>query len=147
MIGFRFSEFSEELKDETPFERLLKIFLELMTHTSGDFEESMAWLKELDDEHGLTTPEYTLEDFRRDLEEKRYIKTDENNQTGLSEKSEQLIRKKALEQIFGKLKKGGKGNHKTNSIGQGGENNTDRRPFQFGDTLDQIAFTESFKNA
>jgi len=57
MIGFRFSEFEESESNETPFERLLKIFLELMTHTSGDFEESMAWLKELDDEHGLTTPE------------------------------------------------------------------------------------------
>jgi uncharacterized protein with von Willebrand factor type A (vWA) domain len=147
MIGFRFSEFEESESNETPFERLLKIFLELMTHTSGDFEESMAWLKELDDEHGLTTPEYTLEDFRKDLEEKRYIKKDQDNQMGLSEKSEQLIRKKALEQIFGKLKKGGKGNHKTNTIGPGGESNTDRRPFQFGDTLDQIAFTESFKNA
>ena len=74
MIGFKFTEFAAEEKNETPFERLLKIFLELMTHTSGDFEESMSWLKELDDEHGLTTPEYTLEDFRKDLEEKRYIK-------------------------------------------------------------------------
>ena len=89
MIGFRFSEFSEEIKDETPFERLLKIFLELMTHTSGDFEESMAWLKELDDEHELTTSEYTLEDFRRDLEEKRYIKKDENNQFRLTRDKKQ----------------------------------------------------------
>lgn len=133
MIGFRFSEFEEEKKDESPFERLLKIFLELMTHTSGDFEESMAWLKELDDQYGLTTPEYTLEDFRKELEEKRYVKKDENNQTTLSEKSEQLIRKKALDQIFGKLKKGSKGNHKTKSIGQGGESNSDRRSFQFGE--------------
>ncbi len=60
MIGFRFQEHSEEELSESPFKRLLKIFLELMTHTSGDFEESFRWLKELDDEHGLTTPEYTL---------------------------------------------------------------------------------------
>ncbi len=65
----------------------------------------------------------------------------------LSDKSEQLIRKKALEQIFGKLKRGNRGNHKTSFIGNGTEETADRRPFQFGDTLDQIAFTESFKNA
>lgn len=147
MIGFRFQEYIAEENNETPFERLLKIFLELMTHTSGDFEESFRWLKELDDEYGLTTPEYTLEDFRRDLEEKKFIKEDEKGGMSLSDKSEQMIRKKALEQIFGKLKKGNRGNHKTQHIGKGDEQTADRRPFQFGDTLDQIAFTESFKNA
>ena len=147
MIGFRFDEFTPKENNETPFERLLKIFLELMTHTSGDYEESFRWLKELDDEHGLTTPEYTLEDFRKDLEEKKFVQKSGDNNMELSGKSEQLIRKKALEQIFGKLKKGGRGNHKTSFIGSGGEATADCRPFQFGDTMDQIAFTESFRNA
>ncbi len=147
MIGFRFSEFVPTADNSTPFERLLKIFLELMTHTSGDFEESFRWLKELDDEYGLTSPEYTLEDFRKDLEEKNYIKKDANHQNVLSDKSEQLIRKNALEQIFGRLKRSGQGNHRTPFTGKGEEESSDKRPFQFGDTLDQIAFTESFKNA
>lgn len=147
MIGFRFSEFIPVEDNSTPFERLLKIFLELMTHTSGDFEESFKWLKELDDEYGLTTPDYTLEDFRKDLEEKNYIKKDANQQIVLSDKSEQLIRKNALDQIFGKLKRSGRGNHNTPFTGKGEEESSDKRPFQFGDTLDQIAFTESFKNA
>jgi len=147
MIGFRFSEFQEETADSSPFERLLKLFLELMTHTSGDFEESFNWLKELDDEYDLTNDDYTLEDFRRDLEEKKYIKQDGQKSQKLSEKSEQLIRKRALEQIFGKLKKGTKGNHLTSFIGKGDEASGGKRPFQFGDSMDQIAFTESFKNA
>lgn len=147
MIGYRFTDFQESSSEETPFERLLKIFLELMTHTSGDYEESFRWLKELDEEYGLTTPEYTLEDFRKELEEKKYVQRNEDNQSGLSDKSEQLIRKNALEQIFGKLKRGGRGNHKTPFAGKGIEQTADRRPFQFGDTIDQIAFTESFKNA
>lgn len=147
MIGFRFDAFIPKENNETPFERLLKIFLELMTHTSGDYEESFRWLKELDDEHGLTTPEYTLEDFRKELEEKKFVQKGSGSDMELSAKSEQLIRKKALEQIFGKLKKGDRGNHKTSFIGNGGEATADRRPFQFGDTMDQIAFTESFRNA
>ena len=147
MIGYRFSEFQEEEKNESLFERLLKLFLELMTHTSGDYEESIRWLKELDDEHGLTTPEYTLEDFRKELEEKQYVKKNQSGKSELTDKSEQLIRKKALEQIFGKLKRGKSGSHRTNRTGSGEETTSDHRPFQFGDTTDQIAFTESFKNA
>lgn len=147
MIGFRFSEFIEKDNKESVFDRLLKIFLELMTHTSGDFEESFQWLKELDDEYGLTNPDYTLEDFRRDLEEKKYTKTNSQGNSKLTDKSEQLIRKKALEQIFGKLKKGNTGTHQTNKIGRGEEQSADFRPFQFGDSMEQINFTESFKNA
>lgn len=147
MIGFRFSQFKAEEDTSTPFERLLKLFLELMTHTSGDFEESFDWLKQLDDEYGLTDENYTLDDFRKELEEKKYIRQDEQQSMKLSEKSEQLIRQKALEQIFGKLKKGKRGNHISSFIGKGEEATSGRRAFQFGDSLDQIAFTDSFKNA
>lgn len=147
MIGFQFSEYKEDELNESPFERFLKIFLELMTHTSGDYEESFRWLKELDDEYGLSTEDYTLEDFRRELEEKNYVQQNQSGGMGLSDKSEQLIRKKALEQIFGKLKKGSSGSHKTNQIGSGEESSAELRPFQFGDSTSQIAFTESFKNA
>jgi len=146
MIGFSFSEYIEEEKNQTPFERLLKIFLELITHTSGDFEEAFRWLEQLDDEYGLTTPEYTLEDFRRDLEENRYIKKD-GQQTVLSGKGEQLIRQRALEQIFGKLKKGKAGNHLSNKVGSGEEQTEGSRPYQFGDNMDQINFVDSFRNA
>jgi uncharacterized protein with von Willebrand factor type A (vWA) domain len=147
MIGIRFQEFIAEESNETPFEKLLKLFTELMTYTSGDYEESFRWLKELDDEYGLTTPEYTLEDFRKELEEKNYVKRDAENRLQLSDKGEQLIRKNALEQIFGKLKRGQKGNHGTPFAGGGEDETAELRPFQFGDRPEQIAFTESFRNA
>lgn len=147
MIGFRFSEFAEDAEEGTPFEKLLKVFLELMTYTSGDYEESFRWLKELDDEYNLTTPEYTLEDFRKELEEKNYVKRDENNQPKLGDKAEQLIRRKALEQIFGKLKRGQLGNHATPLSGGGEDETAELRPFQFGDSAERIALTESFRNA
>lgn len=147
MIGFRFSEFIDEAEEQSPFERLLKLFLELMTYTSGDFEESFRWLKELDDEYGLTNEDYTLEDFRKDLEEKKFIKTDKEGNPGLSDKGEQLIRKNALEQIFGKLKRGQQGNHGTPLSGGNEDDTAELRPFQFGDRPEQISLTESFRNA
>ena len=44
--GFYFKEF--EAKSIPPFEMLFDIFKELITHTSGDFDEAIAWLRELD---------------------------------------------------------------------------------------------------
>jgi Ca-activated chloride channel homolog len=52
-----------------------------------------------------------------------------------------------LEEIFGKLKKSKQGNHQTFKQGRGDEMNSDTRPFQFGDMLEQIDFTESIRNA
>ena len=65
----------------------------------------------------------------------------------MTAKSEQHFRKSALEEIFGKLRKTGKGEHKTNHSGAGDEVGTDHRNFQFGDSLDQIALTDSIRNA
>ena len=70
MLGHRFEKFIESNDSRSPFEKLLEIFLEIMVHTSGDVEESFKWMEMVNQEHQITTPEYTLEDFRNDLEKK-----------------------------------------------------------------------------
>jgi len=57
------------------------------------------------------------------------------------------IRQKALEDIFGQLKKSKRGGHSTNFSGRGDERTSELRPFEFGDSLDNLAVTESMKNA
>jgi len=52
------------------FDKLLDIFMELITHTSGDFDEAIEWLKELDKAYDITTKEYTIDDFIEDLKKK-----------------------------------------------------------------------------
>lgn len=148
MIGFSFSDYQPPSNAKSQFEQLLDIFLELMVYTSGDVEETFTWMNELDKEYNLTTPDYTMEDFRRELEQKGYLNQDPGNGgTGLSAKSEQAMRQKALDQVFGKLKKGGVGNHKTQFTGMGDEPGTDTRKFQFGDRIEQISMTDSMRNA
>ena len=44
--GWSFSVFKE--KNITPFEKLFEIFKELITYTSGDFDEAIDWLRQLD---------------------------------------------------------------------------------------------------
>ena len=147
MRGYQFSEFRGEEKSD--FERLLDVFLELLTHTSGDVSEALSWMNELDREYGLTTDDYGMGDFIEDLKKNGYIQEDEpeSGSFQITAKSEQSIRQKSLEEIFGKLKRGGRGNHRTSYSGMGEEPLSELRDFQFGDPLENIAFTESFRNA
>ena len=149
MIGHRFTEYipDKDQKNGT-FENLLDIFLQLMVITGGDVSETLSWLSNLDKRYNLTSPEYGIGDFMDDLNDQGYIKQGADDATFKSTpKAEQKIRKNALDEIFGKLKKTGKGNHKTHYTGQGDEASTDFRAFEFGDAPDQIALTESLKNA
>ena len=58
------------------FEKLFEIFKELITYTSGDFDEAIDWLKELDKEYVLTSPDYTMDDFIEELLNKENVEAD-----------------------------------------------------------------------
>src|SRR6478735_8380349 len=149
MLGYRFSKYApppDEAKSD--FEKLLKIFMQLILITAGNVAETLQWLTELDRQYGLTNPNYGMGDFIEDLKRNGYI-TDEGpkGEFKLNAKSEQNLRQSALEEIFGKLKKSKRGEHNTPHSGQGDEQTTERRDYQFGDTLDQISVTDSLRNA
>lgn len=148
MKGHYFSKFDPNKDGKTQFEKLMDLFLQILTYTSGDMGEALKWLNELDKEYKFTDDEYGMGDFIDDLKDKGYI--DENKQTGeikITPKTEQGIRKRSLEEIFGKLKKTKSGDHNTFKPGMGDETNPETRPFQFGDMLEQIDFTESIRNS
>tara|TARA_R100000935_G_scaffold58647_1_gene96783 strand:- start:558 stop:1688 length:1131 start_codon:yes stop_codon:yes gene_type:complete len=147
--GFIFKKFEEE--NISPFDKLFEIFKELITHTSGDFDEAIEWLRSLDEEYKLTTSEYTIDDFIEDLKNKGYIreeiKPDGTGGMGITAKTERAIRQQALNQIFGKIKRSGSGNHSTKHQGLGDEHTGEFKEFHYGDSLDRISMTESLKNA
>ncbi|MBS1948387.1 MAG: VWA domain-containing protein [Bacteroidetes bacterium] len=148
MIGFHFRKFDPDQQGKSKFDQLLDLFMQLLNYTNGDVGEALQWMNQLDKEYKLTDDEYGMGNFIDDLKEKGYI--DENKQTGeikITPKTEQGIRKRSLEEIFGKLKKTRQGNHNTFKAGQGDEVNPETRSFQFGDLLEQIDFTESIRNA
>lgn len=157
MKGIRFSEFTGQAK--SIFDKLFDIFKELILHTSGDVDEALDWLREIDKEYGITTEDYTIDDFIEDLKAKGYLREELENPYGdgsgdgqgsglnITAKTERALRSSALEQIFGKLKKSNSGNHTTKHTGQGDEQTSDLRSYHYGDSLDQIAMNESIKNA
>ncbi|WP_025740063.1 vWA domain-containing protein [Aquimarina pacifica] len=147
--GFSFKIY--ESPEESIFDKLFDIFQEVITHTSGDLDEALDWMKELDREYKLTSEDYTLDDFVEDLKKKGYIreeiKPDGKSGISITAKTEQAIRKRALDQIFGKLRRSGSGNHRTSYIGRGDEHSGEFRGYQYGDSLERISITESLKNA
>ena len=148
MKGFRFSNFDPRSSGKTTFEQLMDLFMQLLNYTSGDATEALNWLTQLDKKYQLTNEEYGMGDFIEDLKEKGYL--DENKANGeikITPKTEQGIRKRSLEEIFGKLKKTRSGDHHTFKPGLGDDINPETRPFQFGDMLEQIDFVNSIPNA
>ena len=147
--GYVFTPY--EAPEQTPFDKLFDIFSELITHTSGDVDEALDWLNVLDKEYSLTSDDYTMDDFIEDLKKKGYlreeIEPDGKGQLSITAKTERVLRKNALDQIFGKIKKSGAGNHKSKKSGQGDEATGEFRDFQFGDSIENISITESLKNA
>ncbi len=106
MIGHNFSKYNPNENSKSSFEKMLDIFMQLLTYTSGDVSEALRWLTELDKEYKLTNDEYGLGDFIEDLKDKGYINDNkQNGEIKITPKTEQGIRKRSLEEIFGKLKK------------------------------------------
>lgn len=149
MLGYRFSKFVPPPENEkSDFDKLLKMFMQLVLITSGNVAEALQWLTEVDRQYKVTNDNYGIGDFIEDLKKKGLISEDEKSgEFKLKPKAEQNLRKSALEEIFGKLKKSRGGEHKTPHSGRGDETTTDRRDYEFGDTLEQISVTDSLKNA
>ncbi|MFM8832701.1 MAG: vWA domain-containing protein [Cytophagales bacterium] len=149
MLGHRFSKYTPPPdQQKNDFERLLNVFMQLVLITAGNIGEALQWLTEVDKQHGLTNERYGIGDFIEDLKRNGYI-TDEGlkGEFKLKAKAEQNLRERALEEIFGKLKRTKSGEHKTHHSGRGDETTTDRREYEFGDSVENISVTDSLRNA
>ncbi len=150
MIGWRFQQLIPEGEGGDPFEKLFKIFQQLLTMASGNVAEALSWLTQLDKKYKLTTDAYGVADFIQDLIDKGYIQesdADKSKNFEPTAKMEITMRKQALEEIFGQLKKSKPGKHSTKFAGRGDELTADVKPYEFGDSLEHIAVTNSLRNA
>ncbi len=149
MKGFRFHKYlPPPASGKSDFERLLSVFLKLLLITSGDANEALQWLTEADRQYKLTSDKYGIGDFIEDLKRKGYLTEDlRTGKFSVSAKAERHIRQSALEEIFGRLKKSKRGDHNTVFRGKGDEPTADHRSYSFGDSPEQIAITNSLKNA
>jgi Ca-activated chloride channel homolog len=149
MLHWFFGKANPSLDGENPFNKLFRLFKELLLHSSGNITEALSWLTDLDKKYQLTEADYGVADFIRDLIDKGFIKENEQGfiHPNPSAKLEIALRRQALEDVFDQLKKSKKGNHTIPKSGFGDEFTSEIRPYEFGDRLDQLAMTESLKNA
>jgi len=148
MLTWSYSQFTPD-PDDSPFDRLFKLFKELLLHSSGNIAEAMAWMTELDKKYDLTNADYGISDFIKDLKDKGYIKENQSKIDSAmpTSKLEIALRKQALSDIFDDLQKSKRGKHNTKIIGQGDEITEESRGYEYGDNLDKLSMTESLKNA
>ena len=149
MLGHRFTHFIPELDaTKQTFDSLYNVFRELLLITSGDPQEALSWLTNLDQQYGMSSADYGIGDFIEELKERGLLSENPvSGQLKITAKTENDFRKSALEEIFGKLKKGAKGSHETFRQGKGDEKGSANRPFEFGDSPNDIAMTDSLRNA
>jgi len=149
MQGWRFSDFVPDDNNVSPFDKLLEIFKQLILMTSGNVTEALSWLTQLDRQYKLTDNEYGIADFMQDLSDKGFIEKADARDLNMvpSAKLEIALRKSALKDIFGKIKKSKPGKHSGKEYGKGDEFTSDVRPYEFGDPMEHLDMTNSIRNA
>lgn len=149
MLGWKFTDYDNRSEDGDPFQRLLRVFQELLIRTSGNVGDALSWLTDLDQQYELTDDNYGIADFIQDMMDKNYLLQDlyDNDRLSPTAKLELEMRKQALHDIFDQLKKSKSGNHRSSVTGIGDEYTSEMKPYEFGDKLEQIALSESIKNA
>ncbi len=150
-MHFRYQEWSERFgaDQQSMFDKLMDLFKQLINISSGDVAQALKWLTELDKQYNITKDsDYGIADFIKDLEDKEYIKFDEDAvEMIITRKTERALRTQALEEIFRGLKKGSKGGHRTNHQGKGFEREPETRKWQFGDDINKLDTAASLLNA
>jgi len=125
---------------------LMAIFNYILLQVSGDVERALQVMERLK-EMGYLPPDADLEEFRRQLEEKKIVNFRPDGAT-LTRKGERGLRKDAFEYIFSNMKQGGPGGHEM-PVGGGDSEEVlpEKRQYDFGDDLKNIDLTGSLLNA
>ena len=125
---------------------LRRLFNHLLLQSGGDVEEAMRWMRALQ-ERGLIDPDIDLEAFFAKLTEENLIGEDANGNLTLAAGGERQIRRDALDEIFGGLKKSAAGYHSVATAGTGTERLTETRQYRFGDDPMSIDSIRTLQNA
>lgn len=144
----RYSEWhDDDLSREDRLEQLFRLFSYLLTKNSGDVDEALEWMNNIDDQYGILG-EMTMQQFIEELKRAGLIREDDRNGSlGLTAKGAQKIRQDALREIFTSLKKASPGGHETPYSGTGVDPTGDLRGYVFGDQAANIDPTSTLSNA
>jgi Ca-activated chloride channel family protein len=149
-MTFRYAEWDDARHGDSrsTFDTLFDLFQQLLLHTGGDADEALRWLTAVDNQYGISDAEMGLGDFIEELKNRGFIERDE--ETGVVQitgKTTRGLRERSLEEIFGQLRKAGRGDHATPFAGAGDERQPETRPYTFGDDVHSLDVTGTLQNA
>ncbi len=124
---------------------LRKLFDDLVLRTSGDVEEALRWMRELQ-RRGYIPAEVDLESFAGRLEKEGIVRI-ELGRRRLAPRGLRDLRRGAFDLMFRNLRGGPGGDHRTPSTGEGGERLPETRPWRFGDSPTSIDSTATLREA
>ena len=135
------------LKKLSTLHQLQSLFDYLLMRLGGSAEDSLRVMRQWQKE-GIIDTEVDLDQFVRDLLDRRLIEQDQKGRHHLSIKGERHLRENAFEEIFKRVKPGGRGDHPAAR----GESATpdplpERKPFEYGDDPSHIDYTSSLFNS
>ena len=125
---------------------LRRLFNQMLLQTAGDVEEAMRWMRTLQ-QRGYIDPSIDLEAFFAELRDENLFGEAADGSLVLGPAGERQIRRDALDEIFGGLRKSAAGFHAVNKAGEGSERLTETRPYRFGDDPTALDGIRTIQNA
>lgn len=157
-MRYRYSKFDERFLDMAREKQLKDLFLELLMHTGGNVDQTLDWLGELAERHGLWPEGMGPEDFKEMMMDQGYITPEHKPGPGKvgdvnkerykpTRKAERAIRTDAFEDLFAKMRQDTLGgDHVTPYSGAGGDRLPETRPYNFGDRVQDLDCLGSISN-
>lgn len=146
-MKFIYSQWTERsLTDEDRLDKLFSLFSYILLQTSGDVNEALDWLSQLDEQYNFFDEGLSFSDFIEQLKEKGFIDETDGMFT-LKPKGEMRVRKDSFKEIFGHLKRSTEGLHESPLSGKGIDRNNTTKKYQFGDQPQNIDTTQTLSNA
>ncbi len=136
----------QQWEDLVSFDQMRRFFHYLVTVTAGDVDEALRIMERLQ-QQGYLPQGVDLDQFRQGLEEREEIRSNDEGGFDLTARGERVLRRTALEQMFGRLRKRGTGDHRLPHEGRGGEPTSETREWRFGDEVSKVDFRRSYQNA
>jgi len=125
---------------------LRRLFNQLLLQASGEVEEAMRMMRLLQ-RRGWIDPAIDLDAFFAQLAREELIGQDGEGNLVLGPTGERQIRRDALDEIFGGLRRSAAGQHPIQQAGEGIERLPETRPYRFGDDPMSIDGIRTIQNA
>ncbi len=133
-------------KEVRQYAGLKDLFNHLLLQLDGDVDRALKAMRQLQ-RMGYLDQDLDLDDFERRLMDDSIIEVSPKGKA-LTRKGERLLRRNALEKVFGALRSAGRGNHAVPQEGGGAsEILPEKRSYRFGDDTAHIDFTGSLFNS